>query len=107
MNAGLPVACIFRSTRTDHSEDEYRAWSKEMDELVTTTPGYQHHVSFRDPTTREGVTISYFDDLDCVARWRSNPRHVEAQELGRGTFYEQYTIQVADVVREYRWSIPS
>jgi heme-degrading monooxygenase HmoA len=107
MNAGLPVACIFRSTRTDHSEIEYQAWSSEMDGLVATTPGYRYHCSFRDPTTREGVTISFFDDLDCIAQWRSNARHVEAQQLGRRAFYEQYTIQVVDVVREYQWSCPS
>jgi heme-degrading monooxygenase HmoA len=107
MNAGLPVACIFRSTRTDHSEIEYQAWSSEMDDLVKTTPGYRYHFSFRDLTTGEGVTISYFDDLDCIARWRSNARHVEAQQLGRDAFYEQYTIQVVDVVREYQWSDPS
>ncbi len=103
MSPDLPVVCIFRSTRTDHSEDEYRIWSHEMDGLVDEVPGYQHHYSFRDPVTREGVTVAYFDDLDAVALWRTTPRHLEAQEFGRRIFYEEYSIEVAQVVRQYQW----
>jgi heme-degrading monooxygenase HmoA len=103
MAPDLPVICIFRSTRTDHSEEEYAIWSQEMDELVVEVPGYQHHYSFRDPVTREGVTVAYFDDLDAIARWRSNPRHREAQEFGRLAFYEEYSLEVAQVVRQYQW----
>ena len=104
MSTPLPVACIFRSTRTDHSEEEYQTWSREMDELVMQIPGYLQHQSFRDPSTREGMTISYFDDPAAIERWHAQPRHVQAQELGRRLFYEKYSIEVVQVVRQYGWS---
>ena len=107
MSTSLPVACIFRSKRTSHSEDEYQIWSHEMDELVRQMPGYLHHVSFRDPSTREGVTISYFDDARAIARWHEHPRHVRAQELGRQIFYDEYSIEVVQVLRQYDWSRPA
>jgi heme-degrading monooxygenase HmoA len=103
MAARLPVLCIFRSTRTDHSDEEYRAWSEEMDELVTSTPGYVRHYSFRDEQSREGVTISYFDDDDSIIEWKSAARHQEAQQRGRDTFYSNYSIDIAHVVRHYDW----
>ena len=106
MSTSRPVACIFRSKRTGHSEDEYEIWSHEMDQLVRAMPGYQRHLSFRDPVTREGVTISYFDDQSAVERWHEHPRHVEAQELGRQIFYDEYTIEVVEVLRHYGWSRP-
>jgi heme-degrading monooxygenase HmoA len=104
MTANLPVVCIFRSTRTDHSEEEYRAWSHEMDELVTSAPGYLRHYSFRDQMSRVGITISYFDNEVSLVEWKSVASHQEAQQRGRDTFYDDYSIDIAHVVRHYEWS---
>ena len=98
------VACIFRSTRTKDCDAEYRDWSAKIDAIVVATPGYVSHVSFRDVTNREGVTISYFESLESIATWRDQPVHRQAQELGRNRFYEEYTIEIAEIVREYHWS---
>ena len=106
MEPSLPIACIFRSTRTDHSEADYRAWSARIEHLVGATPGYRSHVSLRDHVTRQGVTIAYFDDLESIARWRDQVDHVRAQQLGRERFYEEYVVQIAPVVREYAWPRP-
>jgi len=106
MDPTLPIACIFRSTRTDHANDEYREWVERIERLVTTAPGYRSHVSLRDPATREGVTIAYFDDLESIAQWRAQPEHLRAQQLGREDFYEQYVVQIAPVIREYSWRQP-
>ena len=107
MSTPKPVACIFRSKRTSHSEEEYQIWSQEMDELVREMPGYLRHVSFRDATTNEGVTISYFDDVGAIGRWHEHPRHVQAQALGRQMFYDEYSIEVVEVLRQYGWSRPT
>ena len=104
MGDGRRVACIFRSTRTIDAGDEYDAWSLRIDELVTSTPGYLSHVNFRDSSSRDGVTLSYFDSLEAVALWREEPIHRLAQALGRERFYEEYTIEIVEVVRDYRWS---
>ena len=106
MERPLPIACIFRSTRTDHAEAEYREWSDRIERLVTVAPGYRSHMSLRDPVTREGVTIAYFDDLDSVAAWRDQVEHLQAQRLGRERFYEEYVVQIAQVTREYGWQHP-
>lgn len=97
------VACIFYSTRTGHSSAQYDEWSERMDQLVTTMPGYQGHVSFRDPSSARGVTISYFEDMASLERWREDPVHREAQALGRSDFYEEYEIEVAEIVHHHQW----
>ena len=106
MERPLPIACIFRSTRTDHDEADYQAWSARIELLVASAPGYRTHVSLRDPVTREGVTIAYFDDLESIAAWRDHGEHVRAQQLGRERFYDDYIVQIAPVVREYSWHRP-
>jgi len=101
------VACIFRSTRNDHSTLEYAEWSDRMDKLVTTIPGYIGHVSFREEPTGRGVTISYFESMASLVHWRENPVHREAQALGRSNFYDEYEIEVAEIVRHYEWRASS
>ena len=106
MERPLPIACIFRSTRTEHAEADYQEWSARIERLVAAAPGYRSHVSLRDPGTREGVTIAYFDDLESIAAWRDQAEHAQAQRLGRDLFYEEYVVQIAPVIREYGWQRP-
>jgi heme-degrading monooxygenase HmoA len=101
------VACIFRSIRNGDSALEYAEWSDRMDRLVTTMPGYIGHVSFREESTGPGVTISYFESMASLEHWRENPVHREAQALGRSDFYDEYEIEVVEIVRHYEWRASS
>ena len=95
---------IFRSTRTHNHDALYAEWSARMSAEVTQIDGYISHNSFRDASTREGVTIAYFTDEEAIRRWREFPDHASAQELGRQNFYAEYQIDVAEIVRSYTWS---
>jgi heme-degrading monooxygenase HmoA len=97
------VVCIFRSVRTDRSEAAYEQWSERMDELVVAMPGYIGHTSYRDHATARGVTISYFRSMSELVAWKNEPEHLEAQALGRSSFYSEYEIEVAEIVRHYEW----
>jgi heme-degrading monooxygenase HmoA len=101
------VACIFRSTRNDQAMLEYAEWTERMDQLVATMPGYIGHVSFRDESTGRGVTISYFESMSSLVHWREQPVHRGAQALGRSHFYDDYEIEVAEIVRHHEWRAPS
>jgi heme-degrading monooxygenase HmoA len=104
MSSDPHVVCIFRSVRTDHSATEYEEWSQRMDELVVTMPGYIGHTSVRDDASGQGVTVSYFRSMAELVAWKQVPEHVEAQALGRSSFYTEYEIEVAEIVRHYEWS---
>lgn len=97
----MSYVVIFRSTRKLDDGSLYAEWSRKMDSLVKTIEGYEHHFGFRDATTREGVTISYFTSLEAISVWKRVGEHLSAQQLGRDVFYEQYTVQVCEVIREY------
>jgi heme-degrading monooxygenase HmoA len=104
MSSDPHVVCIFRSVRTDHSGAEYEEWSSRMAELVVTMPGYISHASFRDDESRRGVTISYFGSMAELVAWKQVPEHLAAQALGRASFYTEYEIEVAEIVRHYEWN---
>jgi heme-degrading monooxygenase HmoA len=101
------VACIFRSTRNHNATSEYDEWSDRMDQLVRTMPGYIGHVSFREESTGRGITVSYFESMASLVHWRENPEHQEAQAIGRTDFYDEYEIEVAEIVRHYEWRASS
>jgi heme-degrading monooxygenase HmoA len=103
MDSDSRVVCIFRSIRTDHSTSEYEDWSNRMDQLVASMPGYLEHASFRDEVSGQGVTISYFRSMEDLGAWKQEPDHRTAQALGRSSFYTEYEIEVAVVVRHYGW----
>ena len=99
----MSFAVIFKSTRTDGSADLYQEQTELMEALVKSIPGYLSHFSFRDPATREGVTISYFETEAAINAWKQVGDHIRAQELGRTNFYENYQVQVVEILREYSW----
>lgn len=98
------VAVIFTSTRTVNSDAKYQEWSARMEELVAEQPGYLSHVGFRNSQTGQGITISYFKDEESIRNWKVLEEHLEAQQLGREEFYEEYSVRIAIVNREYSWS---
>jgi heme-degrading monooxygenase HmoA len=75
-----------------------------MDQLVATMPGYLSHASYRDGASGRGVTISYFRTMEDLESWKRVSEHRRAQELGRSSFYTEYEIEVAEIVRHYTWA---
>ena len=78
--------------------------SARMVDLVHEVPGFLHMTSLRDPGTREGITVAWFEDADAVRAWREHAEHAHAQQRGIEAFYEEYHVTVATVDREYGWS---
>ena len=100
-------AVIFRSIRTQNYEVLYQEHAEKMERLVKEIKGYLGHQSHRDPITREGLTISYFDSLDSIRTWREHPEHLKTQGFGRTIFYVFYDVKVVKVEREYEWHLDS
>ena len=94
-------AVIFRSVRKSAFNELYEEHSERMEKLVANVEGYISHVSVRDPITREGLTISYFDSLEAIKAWREHREHRATQDLAKTHFYESYEIKVVKIEREY------
>jgi heme-degrading monooxygenase HmoA len=97
----MTVAVIFTSTRTLAHDAEYAEMAELMEATARRQPGFVDIVSVRDPVTRRGITVAYFEDEESVRAWKAHPEHAEAQRRGRADFYEQYHVTVAHVGREY------
>jgi heme-degrading monooxygenase HmoA len=97
-------AVIFSSRRNADADEVYATTSQDMFTLASHQPGYLGHESARDSESRQGITVTYWDSLDNIKRWKAHAEHVIVQKMGRDVFYEEYQVKVAKVEREYRWT---
>lgn len=51
------------------------------------------------------IALSYWANEASILAWKSHSEHMMAQQLGRECWYESYTVQVAEIIREYRVSL--
>ena len=90
-------AVIFTSTRTD-LDDNYAEMAIKMENLAKQQPGFLGVESARNEI---GITVSYWESLEAIANWKQNLDHLDAQFLGRQKWYENYTVRIAKVEKEY------
>jgi heme-degrading monooxygenase HmoA len=96
-------AVIFKSKRQDANSELYYQHNDPLDEKIKTIPGYVKHSGIRHPETREGVTVAYFDSLDAINKWRKDSEHMDAKKLAKSHFYENYSVEITEVIDSYGW----
>lgn len=74
-----------------------------MVELAAQQPGFLGVDSVRD-TTRTGITVSYWRDLESIRMWKRNSEHTIARNQ-KNAFYLHYNVKIALVEREYEFSL--
>lgn len=50
------------------------------------------------------ITVSYWKDEQSISNWKQNSAHLYAQSMGKSKWYEAYSVRVAKVERDYRFS---
>ena len=71
--------------------------------MLFRSPGYISHFGIRHPETRAGVTVAYFDSLDAIDNWRNDAEHMDAKKLAKSDFYENYSVEITEVIDQYGW----
>ncbi len=92
-------AVIFTSTRTE-IEAGYAETAIKMLELAKVQPGFMGVESARNEI---GITVSYWESLEAIQKWKTNMEHLQAQENCRTTWYKNYKVRIAKVEREYEF----
>lgn len=90
-------AVIFTSIRTD-VDDDYNKMGAKMVELAKKQEGFLGVESARNEI---GITVSYWKSLECIRKWKQNLDHLDAQRKGISKWYENYTVRICLVEKEY------
>ena len=103
MTQSKTFAVIFKSIRQDSNSDIYYEHNDALEEKIKTLPGYIKHFGIRHPETREGVTVAYFKSLEAIHVWRKDAEHMDAKKLAKSHFYENYSVEITEVLDSYGW----
>jgi heme-degrading monooxygenase HmoA len=97
-------AVIFKSKRQDANGELYYEHNDKLDEKIRSLAGYVKHSGMRHPETREGMTVAYFDSLEAIDQWRKDAEHMDAKKLAKSHFYENYSVEITEVIDSYGWN---
>ncbi len=70
-----------------------------MEELAQQQSGFLGVESAREEL---GITISYWENMEDIAAWKSNAEHQLAQQKGKEEFYQSYEVKICKVERTYK-----
>lgn len=92
------MVVVFRSRVRDGIQDQYGAHAAELMDIARQMPGF---ISAKDYIADDGEQVSIHEWASAgeLAAWREHPRHRELQALGRSSYYESYTLYVAESPR--------
>lgn len=90
-------AVIFTSTlhEVDH---EYQGLDEILIEEAKKSGGFLGMDSARSGL---GISVSYWESLDAIQKWRQHSQHIAAIEKGIAKWYEMYNVRICKVEREY------
>jgi heme-degrading monooxygenase HmoA len=91
-------AVIFASQRTE-GDLGYGKMAEKMVELATQQEGFLGVDSARDEGL--GITVSYWESLEAINKWKDHSLHRVAQEKGKTVWYQNYSLRVCKVEREH------
>ena len=96
------MVIVFRNRVKSGVEEEYGAHASRVYEIAERMPGF---VSSKDFSAEDGerCTVIEFSGAPELAAWREQQDHRNAQDEGRRRYYEEYSLQVCELVRESRF----
>jgi heme-degrading monooxygenase HmoA len=93
-------AVVFTSINADVDHTEHVAMSARMVELASKYDGFFGIEPARNGDG-SGVAVSYWRDMDTIAKWARDPEHIIAKRKGQEIWYSHYMIRICRVEREY------
>ncbi len=93
-------AVIFTSVQTENTEG-YAEMAEKMENLAKQQPGF---IAIEHARNEIGITVSYWQTLESIKKWKANLDHMVAQKKGRDQWYSYYKVRICKVEREYAFT---
>jgi len=91
-------AVIFRA-EINELDQKYVAMAARMRDIAINQYGCKEFISCAEGNHE--IAISYWESEAQIKEWKKNIEHLEAQTLGKSSWYKSYSVQVTHVKREY------
>jgi len=91
-------AVIFKA-KTKKLDDAYFEMAKRMRGLALNEYGCLEFTSVTEGVNE--IAISYWESLEQIKEWKQNSEHLMAQKLGKEKWYEDYSVEIVQVMSKY------
>ena len=91
-------AVIFRAELKELDEEYYQTAEK-LKMLAINKYGCSDFISVTEGT--QEISISYWNNMELIRKWKNDVQHLAAQSLGRKNWYQSYQVKIVEVIREY------
>jgi len=92
-------AVIFTSMKNGYSK-EYDETSDRMVQLAKNQKGFLGIESARNDI---GITVSYWDSLENIKKWKNNFEHKIARQKGKDDWYSEFKVRICLIERDYEF----
>lgn len=82
------------------TNDGYESMAERMVELAQKQNGFLGVESVRNQDGF-GITVSYWQSLESISKWKQNAEHLEVQHLGKTKWYDHFKVRICKVERDY------
>ena len=89
---------IFRA-KVQNLDQDYYETAKKLREIAMTEYGCTEFCSVM--AGNEEITLSYWNSMEQIIAWKSNPQHLAAQKKGKDLWYVDYRVDVTKVQWSY------
>lgn len=96
------IAVIFEVWPHAEHRQGYLDWAAQLRAELETMEGFlsiERFQSLTDPGKL--LSLQFWRDEECLAKWRNLDAHRTAQAAGRSTMFREYKLRIAEVVRDY------
>ena len=96
------VTVIFEVWPHPEHRQGYLDWAAELKSELVKMEGFlsvERFQSLTDPGKL--LSLQFWRDEECLAKWRQLEAHRAAQSAGRRTMFREYRLRIAEVVRDY------
>jgi heme-degrading monooxygenase HmoA len=96
------IAVIFEVWPHPAHRDAYLNWAADLKNELLKMEGFLSIERFQSLTDPDKLlSLSFWRDEDCLAKWRQLEAHRAAQAAGRKTIFRDYRLRIAGVLRDY------
>ena len=96
------IAVIFEVQPHPEHRQGYLDWAAELRPQLEQMEGFLSIERFQSLTDPGKIlSLQFWRDEECLARWRNLEAHRAAQAAGRSTMFRDYRIRIAAVIRDY------
>jgi len=96
------IAVIFEFTPAAGRFPDYMELVGQLKPELDKAEGFISLERFESITTPgKFLSLQFWRDEACVAKWRNLQKHREAQKQGRGGIFASYRLRIATVSRDY------